>query len=176
MKIDLSMHDGELTVVADKHRGIWASQTFLRASKTVRAGGQLPTTASAHTLLVAGLTATLLDISKFDVKRILEISNRPTSKPRLVISTANKSFANALAAMIKNDKATRAEKPLRTGKNFLRELARQLARFDVTFRTIGDEESVDVNLRRWAKSRLRDPKMLGTIPPILTATVVGGIA
>lgn len=140
----------------------------------IRTGGQLPTTASAHTLLVAGLTATLMDVSKTDVARILDMSGNTITRPRIIIGVKNSSFADALRGMMKNDQAIKAAMPLRCGRNFLRELARQLARFEIMLASIDAEDDMAaINLRRWVRARLPDPKLYATIPPALSAAVVG---
>jgi hypothetical protein len=170
-RIEFIEYDGVIHLGADPTKGIWANQTLLRGSRTIRTGGQLPTEASAHTLHVVALTTALRDITKGQAINLVNRAATIIGKPRIVVVVTDPTFADALTAKIQGQQG----KPLRAGKNFLVELARQLARFTVTFQTDPGNTS-SYSLRHWAKKSVHDPKAVQRIPQALAATVASAVS
>lgn len=170
--IDFARYDGAIHLEADRRRGLWATQSLIRGKRTVRNAGQLPTTASAHTLHVVALMAALRDISRAQAAELVRDADIVgLVKPRLLVICTDESFCDALQAKIQGQ---RSDKPLRCGKQFLIELARQLARFDVSWVT-DPESNACKTLRNWASKVLLAPSLLSTIPPILLPSVVSAV-
>jgi hypothetical protein len=125
----------------------------------------MQTQASAHTLLSASLMVALANIPKAKAHALAKLSNR--GKPRLLVETIDATFAAALQA-----KMRRQDGPtLRTGKNFLIELARHLSRFEVMLRTAEEEKPVLV-VQNWAFSTVLDPRVFKPISPSLAPSTV----
>jgi hypothetical protein len=151
--VDFDLHEGLILLSADDSRGLWAFQSSIRGSRPSRTAGSLPTSASRHTLLAVGLTAALQSITKKQAAGLVSTAKTSIVKPRLCIVSTDPTFADALQAKMKGH----AGRPLRTGKNFLIELARNLARFQVTLDTEVENYGVAA-LRRWAAQTIADPK------------------
>src|SRR4051794_9102624 len=100
----------------------------MKGSRSIRNASQLPVESSAHTLIVCGLTAALKSITRTQANELMK--NRG-SKPEIQVLLSDSTFAEAL----QNKIARRPGKPLRAGRNWLIELARQLSRFNVSFTT-----------------------------------------
>lgn len=156
----------------DKRKGLWASSTILKSSKTVRQAGQLPTSASGHTLELVALASALRSISNSQVSFLMQNAPSSVTKPRLLIMSADKTFSDALRAMMTRDAVTLAAKPLKAGRNFLSMVAREIGRFELTLQTdIGEDQSI-ANLSIWAHERILSPKTVGSIAQALRPTAI----
>jgi hypothetical protein len=82
----------------------------------------------------------------------------------------DETFADALKAKMQGQEG----KPLRAGKNFLMELARQLARFDITLQTDTESRPVLI-LKNWSQTSVIDPKAIPSIPPALVPSAVSAV-
>jgi hypothetical protein len=164
MRFNEATHDGMILLASDRRKGLWSSQSIFKSSKTIRQGGQLPTTASAHTLELVALATALRWVTKAQASFLVEKAPSDVTKPRVLVVTADPTFADALRAMLTRDAQTLATKPLKVGRNFLAMAAQQLARFDVTFQT--DATQVDksiLTLRNWADQHVFAPKMIAAL-------------
>lgn len=170
MRIDFQTHDVLVQVAGDKRKGIWASSVFAKNSKPIRTAGSLPTTASAHTLLLVALINSLSNISRGQHTRLGKNVPRGIYKPRLVVVTMDASFADALTGLLQR---AATAKPLRAGKQFLAIAVQQLARFDVTLQTVSDPS--ELALLNWARKHLIEPKLIAGIPSSLSASVVSAV-
>jgi len=158
MRVNFDSQDGLIMVSGDR-RGVWASQVLIKGSKTIRTGGQLPTTASRHTLQLVALTSALRSITKADAARI---TPRGVSKARLLVTSIDSSFLDAL----------QAETPLRAGRNFFTIAMQQLARFDLTFAAPEDGDMTVHMLSKWAANHVFPPK---NIPAVLIPSAVSQV-
>lgn len=101
---------------------------------------------------------------------------RHSEKVRLNIVSSDKTFCDALRALMQNDRSVLADEPLGAGRNLLRPLVRELARFDVTLTTDSDDSSwLFQALGKFARLHVRDPKELANLPTILAPAVVSGV-
>ena len=140
----------------------------------MRQAGQLPTSASAHTLELVALSTALRSVTKAQAGYLGQ--NAPSTKRRILAITADPTFADALRAMMTRDAVTLVTKPLKAGRNFLSMAAYQLARFDVTLQTDATQEDKSIlTLKTWAHSHIFSPKMLASIPPALCPTAVSQV-
>lgn len=174
MKVDFDKCDGQILLFASPRRGIWSYEIVLKNnSRNTRTAGQAPTSTSAHGLLVLALLSALKSISKRQASKA--VTHR-TNKVRLNIVSSDRTFADALRAMMLNDMTILVNKPFRAGRNLLRPLARELARFDVTLTTDADDESYLFQaLGNFARLHVRDPKELASLPSILVPVVVSTV-
>ena len=176
MRLDFGKYEGSVLLTSNRHIGIWAAAHFTRGSKSTRQAGQLPTTASAHSLELVALASSLRSITNGQAAKLMQDAPRGVTKPRILVVTADPTFADALLAKMKNDTATLATKPLKAGRNFLFEAARQLARFDLTFETSleTDDKSI-LALKHWAQLNVHSPKAIRGIPASLVPSAVSQI-
>ena len=171
MKVDFDKFDGQILLFSDRRRGIWSNEIVLKNSRNTRTAGQAPVSTSAHGLLVLALINGLQSTSKRQTSKAV---GHRSKKARLNIVSSDRTFADALRAMITGDKATLVDKPFRAGRNLLRQLARDLARFDVTLTT--DHESYAFQaLGNFARLHVRDPKELDSLPSILVPVVASTV-
>jgi hypothetical protein len=170
-QVDHAWHEGRIFLVADRRRGLWAAETSMRGKPRIRHAGQLPSTATAHSLLVVGLIASLRTISRAEVEALMSRVDDRVKKPRILVVSNDTTFGEALDEKISG----RNRKVLRMGTQFGRELARQVVRFDLTFDT-AEVDTVDgrpiLTLRRWARSVIPDPKSVNSLFPVAASTVV----
>lgn len=174
MRLDFDKYDGLILLAHDRRKGLYASQTLLRGSKTTRAAGQLPTCASAHTCELVALATALRGITRMQCSKLLANAPDGISKPRIRVVTADKDFAEGIAAVIAKE---RLAKPIRSGKNFQEFAASQLARFTVTIEA-EPEGSGDTSLfilRDWARQNVIDPKVLNNTSPTLFPIAVSAV-
>jgi hypothetical protein len=159
-----------VTVSADNKRGLWASSLF-QAGKAIRTGGQLPTEASAHTLLLVALTNPLRGINRQQYENIVSYLPEGVKKPRAkVVIAGNDSFAAAFAGLLTRD----ASAPkLRAGRNFLSIAAQQIARFTLDMETSADPR--DLILINWAHKNLYPTKEFETLPASLVPSITGQV-
>ena len=167
MKINYKEHDAVILLASDKKRGTWANQLVSQTARTVRNAASMPTSASAHTLLVVSLSSALRGISKSQALKLTGGENR---KPRIVVSCDDKTFMPALDALRKNHKVEIASTPLRAGRNFLKMLAFNMARYELTFRELEAGDYTVASLRDWSIKSVVDPKSVDVSNLILTAT------
>lgn len=165
MKINFRDTEGLVQLAADKRRGVWASQLLLRGARTVRTAGQLPTTASAHSLLTVALLNTLNSISRAQASRLAP------GKARLVVLSSDAQFVNGLNLLVQNgDAAT-----LRSGKNFLTTLAKKLDRFDVTAMLPDADDKGVLILGNWLTVNALHPASFGDLPVSIAPNVISQI-
>jgi hypothetical protein len=172
LKIDMNFYDGIILIAGDRKRGVWSQQTLARGTKTTRAAGQLPTSASIHTLQVVAVANALRSITRSDISRLTGGAPR---KARLVVASDHASFIEAIQSAIKGDKDTLATNPLRAGKNFLGQLAQQIARFEITWQTPELGDHTLKMLKDWSTRAVVDPKSVAAIPAILMPTAVSAV-
>ncbi len=166
--IDFDNYEGRVLLAADRRRGVWANETLFRGSRNVRNAGQVPTTASSHTLLTVALTAALRNIHKAAANRLVSTATQKIKKPRLLVASIDATFCDALKVKMKR---TGQNGPaFRAGKNFLMALAQQLVRFEITLHT-GERPAV-LTLKNWSWTAIIDPKTIPTIPPVLLPSAV----
>lgn len=104
---DFINYDAIVFLTANRRKGTWVSEVRLKNRRRVRTAGRLNASASSHSLMCIGLIAALRSISGNTLKRIG--SGR---KARLKIVSSDATFADALRALMIND---RAAKPFRAG-------------------------------------------------------------
>jgi len=167
-----SNQQGQIMLVADKRKGLHASSTIhLAAMKSLRVAGQLPTTASQHTLLVVALVTALRMITKAQAEKMISRNGKLT-KPRLQVVVPDASFADAIQRVGQTD-APR----LRAGKNFLGILGKQLKRFDIDFVTVsGDDLKPLFGLLSFAQQSIVAPKLLAEIEVSLAPRAASQLA
>lgn len=168
MKNNFSTHDGEIRLLSNRRRGVWIYESRLKIGPKNKVAGQAPTTASSHSLLVIALTSSLKAISR-------NLADKMTGqrKPKLRIIVADSTFADALQAQIDGNKEAIARTPLRAGKQFLQQLAKQVARFDLELVTDHDDRGYLFSaLARFAKLHLRSPRELEQLPAYLLPAVI----
>jgi hypothetical protein len=168
LKNDFSAHDGEIRLLSNRRRGVWIYESRLKIGPKNKVAGQAPTTASSHSLLVIALTSSLKAISR-------NLADKMTGqrKPKLKIIVADSTFADALQAKIESNKEAIARTPLRAGKQFLLQLAKQMARFDIEL--VLDQEDKGYlfsALARFAKLHVISPRMQEQLPSYLLPAVV----
>jgi hypothetical protein len=165
--VDFSKFEARILLSSDRRSGVWASETLTKGKTRIRNAGQLPADASSHSLLVVALMAALRSISKRDATRLVEDADWVITKPRVLVVSRSADFGDALHGKVNGQNG----KLLRAGKQFMRELARQVVRFDLTFDT--DEENKPIlNLRKWAQTSVPDPESVLSIFPIATSAVI----
>ena len=176
MRFDTTTQEGLILLASDRRKGIWVSQSIFKKCNTVRQGGQLPTSASAHTLELVALCTALRSVTKSQACFLTQNAPCTVTKPRLLIVSADPTFADALRAMMTRDAVTLATSPIKAGRNFLSMAAHQLARFEVTLQTdtTQDDKSILV-LRSWADQHIFSPTMMANIPPSLCPTAVSQV-
>lgn len=176
IRFDVNTQDGMILLANDRRKGIWVSQSIFKKCNTVRQGGQMPTSASAHTLELVALSTALRSVTKSQASFLTLNAPSTVTKPRVLVVTADLTFADALRAMMTRDAVTLATKPLKAGRNFLSMAAYQLARFEVTLQTdiTQDDKSILI-LRSWADQHIFAPTMVANIPPSLCPTAVSQV-
>jgi GMP synthase PP-ATPase subunit len=163
-KMDHNTHDIQIQIDADKRKGVWANLTYGTTSKPLRNAGQLPTTASNHTLLVVALTTGLMNISRTQHGRITAKLN---GKPRLNVVTRDENFYSALTGIVTLDKKA---PPLKAGRNFVSTFFRNLARFAVSVTL--DTDPTNLALIGWAQKTVVEAKQVANIPATFAASAV----
>lgn len=156
---DKTKYQGHLKLTPDRRRGVVAIESVRRNGKTLRTALQAPTAASAHSLLVIGLTTSLRVWPHY------RTVNRIREKLSILVTVDDKTFVPAINALMTKDTVQIAATPLRAGKHLLIPLAKQLARYKVTFQTVDRDDDEDKEaggfkaLRAWSQSHVRDPKL-----------------
>jgi len=172
-RIDFTDFDGQILLWADRRRGIWCNEIAFKNSRNTRTAGQAPTSTSAHGLLVLSLINGLSGVSKRQAAKA--VSHR-SKKVKLRIVSNDSTFADALTALVAGDKLTLAAKPFRAGRNLLRPLARELARFEVTLTTDADDAFYRFQaLGNFARLNVHDPRDMANLPTILSPIVVSTV-
>ena len=137
-----------------------------RGARTVRTAGQMPTTATAHSLLTVALLNTLNSISRGQAYKL-----SPNGKMRLVIASSDAEFVNGLNFLVQNgDAAT-----LRSGKNFLNTLAKKLDRFDVKAMLPDADDKGVLILANWLSVNALHPASFGDLPVSIAPNVISQI-
>lgn len=167
MKIDFKQHDGLLLLASDKRRGIWGSQLLTRGARTVRTAGQIPTTASAHSLLTVALLNTLNGISRGQAAKLAPQG----SKMRLVIASSDVEFVAGLDLLVQGSNALK----LRAGKNFIATLVKKLARFDVKAMVPDAGDKGVFILGNWLSVNALHPASFDDLPQSLAPNVISQI-
>jgi hypothetical protein len=173
VKIDWNTHDGLIVLAASPRHGTWANQTVISRRGSTRSGGQAPVEASAHTLLTIALTTALRSVTRNTVAELLDRRHGAT-KPSIMVVTEDQAFAQALQSRVAGDRQTAAKTKLRSGKQFLDGLLRQIARFDLTFAGSDSEGGYFdcVLLKDWALASVQNPKALTRVPPIFVRSAI----
>jgi len=167
----MATHHILLTITADKRRGLWASSVWVNNGKSLRTGGSLPTTASAHTLLLLALTNTLRSVSRNQYQSIQRTLPEGITKPRVkVIVAGDNTFAPALAELIKGDRTAK----LKAGRNFLSIAAQQVARFSIDLENSDDPR--DLALKVWVTKSLYPAQDFEILPAALIPSVVSAVS
>ena len=163
-------HELQIIVTADKRKGLWASSLFVRTGRSLRTGGQLPTTASAHTLLLVALTNTLRGISRHQYDALVKHSPDGITKPRVsVVVVGDQTFAPALSGLIKGDKSL----PMHAGRNWLSIAAQQIARFHLSIETSIDGR--DLALQSWVSKNLYPIPGFELLPAVLVPSLTSQV-
>jgi hypothetical protein len=165
-------YEGSIHLAAVHRRGLFGHQLLLRGRRTVRNGGSLPSVASVHSLLSVGLMHALNDINRTNIDYLIRTASTAISKPRIRVTAMDPTFCDALQERMRG--LRNEDKPLRAGKQFLSELARQLVRFDISFQT-DTENTTGYSLKNWLTRALPAPSLLATIPPSLMPTVTSAV-
>jgi hypothetical protein len=138
----------------------------------VRTAGQLPTSSTGHTLLTVALLTSLRNITKTQSLELVQTAAvKPISKPRIQVVVRDATFVDALHAKIHRQEG----QPFRAGRNFLIELARQLARFEISFVTDAEDLAAH-SLKNWAVQHVVDRKLIAQMPPALAPAVVSNVS
>jgi hypothetical protein len=169
MRLDFTKHDVLVLLACDSRKGIWASESYVRNSKTVRNAGQISTTASSHTLQLVALTNALRSISYVRASKLLQSAPQGTTRARVLVTALDTTFVEALEAMTKDNSTS---KPLRAGKNFISLLVRQWGRFTFEIRPLDDGDYTGLTLLNWARRNVVDPKTVANTSAILRPTAV----
>jgi hypothetical protein len=163
-------HDLQIIVTADKRKGLWASSLFVHTGRSLRTGGQLPTTASAHTLLLVALTNTLRGISRNQYQKLVNHLPEGITKPRVsVVVVGDQTFAPALSGLIKGDRSL----PMHAGRNWLSIAAKEIARFSLTIETSVDGR--DLALQSWVQKNIFPFKELESLPAVLVPSLTSQV-
>jgi len=174
MRIDPLLHESQVIVTADRRIGIWGSQTFSPVfGKSIRNAGQLPTEASAHTLLLVAVMNSLRGITRRQATKMADLAPRGVLLPRVQVLTNDDSFANALRGFQKVDSA--AHKPLRAGRNIIDFARRQFTRFTLDVQVQNSEDRYVEALLDWAKNQVINPELIRRVPLSLRPSAVGTI-
>jgi hypothetical protein len=166
MKIDFRETDGLVQLAADKRRGIWGSQLLIRGTRTVRTAGQLPTTASAHSLLTVALLNSLNSISRGQAAKLA-----PIGRMRLIVLSSDAQFVNGLNMLVQNVDAS----TLRSGKNFLDILAKKIERFDVKAMLPDANDKGVLILGNWLSVNALHPASFGDLPVSIAPNIISQI-
>jgi hypothetical protein len=154
--------DAQLLLAVDAKKGLWMADwkpSFQRATWTA---GQMPTCMTAHGLAAVAIISVLRPLQRKQLDELSQRGARIGQKPRLQIVTSDVSFVAAInAAMAKQGQS----KPLRTGKNFVVELARQLSRFEVSIAAQPDNRRI-LSLRNWGQRVVLDPSIPPSLAPV----------
>jgi hypothetical protein len=162
MTEDKTTASATVNLVCYGTRAVWANQLKMNG-RTLRTAGRL-SAASDHTLLTIALTAALRSITLADVAKMG--TRRTSGKPRVFVLCSDASFLDGLKAKINRQ----SEPKFRAGRNFLLELARQLARFEIVFEHL---ERPFFALQNWAVQTVPDPRLIGVA---LSPSVVSSLA
>jgi hypothetical protein len=175
MRLDFQKHDALVLLACDHRKGVWASECFVRNSKTVRNAGQISTTASAHTLQLVALVNALRSISFRQAIKLVDAAPRGTLKPRVLVTSLDPTFLDALQTMnnIRADSAPK--KPLRAGQNFVTLLTQQLVRFILDIQPLHADDNSGLVLLNWARKGVIDPRVIVNTPAFLRPTAVSAM-
>jgi hypothetical protein len=158
MRFDPKTHELKITLSAFRRFGLWSASIKGRGRRPLKIAGKLPADASSHTLLAVSLLTSFRSISKSEVARLMQTSRAAINRPRVSVATTDPTFAAALTS-----KMVRQDGPvLRTGRNFVTELARQVARFHVEFDPTPDDIGI-LELQNFAIQTIHDPSE--QVPP-----------
>jgi hypothetical protein len=166
-QIDFTTHDVLLTITGDKRKGLWVNSSFSKASKkAIRSGGQLPTQASLHTLLLVALVNALRAFTKNQYEMLAKQLPPGVTKPRVkVVVVGDGNFADALTGSIAhNSNAPR----LKAGRNFHTVAAQVLSRF--TLDMSNSRDGRDRILNDWARKNMYPIRSI--VEPALAAKIV----
>lgn len=153
---DKTKFNGRIRISGDRKTAVWVAEVTRRNGRTFRTAGQAPIEMTAHGLIAIGLTTTLATWSRF--RPVGKISQ----KLNLLVTTNDEAFAEALQALRTKNREQIAATPFRVGKNLQIELARQLAKFNVSLEQEQDDELSQPfkDLRIWSRAHVPDPKAL----------------
>jgi hypothetical protein len=158
MRFDPKTHELKITLSAFTRFGLWSASIKGRGRRPLKIAGKLPADASSHTLLAVSLLTSLRSVSKTEATRLVETSRLAITRPRVSVATSDATFAAALTSkMVRQDGP-----PLRTGRNFVTELARQVARFEIDFDPTPDKIGI-LELQNFAVQSIHDPSE--SVPP-----------
>jgi len=169
MRLDFEKHDVLVLLACDHRKGVWASECFVKNSKTVRNAGQISTTASAHTLQLIALVNALRSVSKSQAIRLVDAAPRGTSRPRVLVTSLDATFIEALQTMT-DDSNRESMNPLRVGKNFLTLLAQQRERFTLDIQPLPADDNSGLVLLNWARKNVVSPRLIANLPLSLFPT------
>jgi hypothetical protein len=170
VKYDRETHEGKILLAYDQKRGIWANSLTTSLGRSIRTSGTIFSAASRHTLQVVGLAAALRSVTIKEAAILADKAGVP--KPRLIITSTDATFLEALPALMKGD---RTAKQLRAGKNFLGLLGRQLVRFQLDFVPLPEGDFIGDKLKNWAYRHYPDKGLMRTIPPFLVPSAVSKV-
>ena len=171
--INFEVEEGLIILSGDSRRGLWGNSVILRGGRTVHTGGQLPTTASSHTLLSVSLYTALANIHPKVIFGLCK--ERPgLKKPRLIVRCTDLSFINALNARAETASVhAREQNPIRAGKNFTSLLTSKRHRFDLTYEHAAIDDCRDcLLLGVWVREHVLDQRRVAGIPPALAPSAV----
>jgi hypothetical protein len=133
-----------IVLAADERRGIWSHSAVLKHGRAWRGAGTLPSTASAHTLLIASLISALTDVGFRKAQELAAKNN--VFKPRVVVivSEADQTFVDGM----KGNPGT----TLKAARHFVDEYRRISGTFRVRFETTPELEPSLV--KTWAQRKL----------------------
>ena len=154
-------HDAAVVIAAQRSKGIWSAETQFRgSSQTIRTGGRLNASTTTASLLCVAMISSLHEIAK---------KQRIGYRTKVEVRCGDIEFISSLRALIKGQKNETT--PFRGGKQFLRELARELSRCQVDLTTVpGDKFSPVLN--DWAKTLLLVPLQDDGDSPALSPQVI----
>lgn len=165
---DLKGADAEIRILSNRRRGLWCYDSQLKFGPKTRVAGQVPVESSSHSLLVMALTSSLKSIGRNTAGKLTV-----QGKPKIRVLVSDVTFVDALGAKIDGDKASIARTPLKSGKNFLLQCAKQIARFELEFVTdLEDKEHRFKALNHWAKLHVLSPREQEQLPSYLLPAVV----
>jgi hypothetical protein len=164
----LEGYDGEIRILSNRRRGIWCYSSQLRFGPLTRIAGRASVSATTHSLLVIALQAALKSIGKNTAGKLAG-----QRKPKIRVLVSDAAFVDALKAKIAGRQELISSKPLRSGRNFLHQLAKQIARFDLEFVTdLDDEQHRFQALNHWSKLHVLSPGEQELLPSYLLPVAV----
>jgi hypothetical protein len=168
-KLDYSKYDLQVTITADPRRGLWAS-SLLNHGIAIRKGGQLPTEAHAHTLLLVALTNTLRGVTRGEYEKLQHM--KAVVKPRVKVIVSGRGIVNTFAAAFAGILARDKDAPkLRAGRNFLAVAAQQAMRFSIEIENTGNAK--ELVLLTWVQKLLYPESSFERLPAALLPQIAG---